>query len=301
MGGWTLGMADSWGDRSSVRAASITEHDGKEVVDEDDSCVEIASVTPACRRARKLACRLRPEARPSGERPYTRLAARCFARRRDPAQSAHRAPNEAHPPQKTFTSPQPTQRPNRPSTRRSPSQGAAGRRGRSTAPSSTAGALFARAPRRLGGQDPSLHLLQPAHLTSSTPVTATTLQDEQASRSSSEFRGTRRASTTATHAAVSLDCACVRASPRVAVSTLLRASSGRYGVAVGTRRRGSLPAMCVNPRKSNVSGRRPRRSSSPRANRPNRNTRVFSGWSSRPNFAMRAAKATCMARASCSY
>jgi hypothetical protein len=90
MGGWTLGMADSWGDGSSVRAASITEDDGKEVVDEDDSCVEIASVTFACRRARKLACRLRPEARPSGERPYTRLTARCFARRRDPAQG--RAP-----------------------------------------------------------------------------------------------------------------------------------------------------------------------------------------------------------------
>ena len=142
MGGWTLGMADSWGDGSSVRAAPITEDDGKEVVDEDDSCVEIASVTSACRRARKLACRLRPEARPSGERPYTRLAARCFVRRRNPAQGAHCACNEAHPPQKTFTSAQPKHRPNRPSTRKPPSQGGAGRRGRSTAPSSTAGALL---------------------------------------------------------------------------------------------------------------------------------------------------------------
>jgi hypothetical protein len=153
MGGWTLGMADSWGDGSSVRAASITEDDGKEVVDEDDSCVEIASVTSACRRARKLACRLRPEARPSGERPYTRLATRCLARRRDPAHGAHCACNEAHPPQKTFTSAQPAQRPNRPSTRRPPSQGGAGRRGRSTAPSSTAGALFdARATKARGSR-----------------------------------------------------------------------------------------------------------------------------------------------------
>ena len=52
-----------------------------------------------------------------------------------------------------------------------------------------------RAPRRLGGQDPSLHLLQPAHITSSMPLMATTLQDDQGFRSSSEFRGTRRAPT----------------------------------------------------------------------------------------------------------
>ena len=50
--------------------------------------------------------------------------------------------------------------------------------------------------------------------------------------------------------------------------------------------------MCVNPRKSNVSGRvRPSRLASCRANRPNRSTRVFSGCSSRPNVASREARA----------
>src|ERR1019366_6329944 len=42
---------------------------------------------------------------------------------------------------------------------------------------------------------PSLHLLQPAHITSSMPLIATTLQDDQGFRSSSEFRGTSRAPT----------------------------------------------------------------------------------------------------------
>ena len=141
MGTWGLGMADSWGDGSSVRVASNTEDDGKEVVDDVRSSVEITSVTSAWRRPRKRACRLRPDARPPGERPYKRLATRCFARRSDPAQFAHRARNDAHPPQNTLTSAQPTHRPNRPSTRKPPSQGGAGRRGRSTAPSSTAGAF----------------------------------------------------------------------------------------------------------------------------------------------------------------
>ena len=52
-----------------------------------------------------------------------------------------------------------------------------------------------RSPRRLGCSDPSLHLLRNAHVTSSTPSMATTLQDDQCSRSSSEFRGTRLAAT----------------------------------------------------------------------------------------------------------
>ena len=112
-------------------------------VDHHEGAAEgrITSVTSAWRRPRKRACRLRPDARPPGERPYKRLATRCFARRSDPAQFAHRARNDAHPPQNTLTSAQPTHRPNRPSTRKPPSQGGAGRRGRSTAPSSTAGAF----------------------------------------------------------------------------------------------------------------------------------------------------------------
>jgi hypothetical protein len=40
-----------------------------DVVDGGDPSVEIASVTSARRRTRKLACRLRPDARPSGDRP----------------------------------------------------------------------------------------------------------------------------------------------------------------------------------------------------------------------------------------
>ncbi len=53
-----------------------------------------------------------------------------------------------------------------------------------------------RPPRRLGCSDPSLHLLRLAHLTSSMPFMATTLQHDQAFPSSSEFRGTRRTPTT---------------------------------------------------------------------------------------------------------
>jgi len=48
-------MADSWRDGSSGGAASAVEAGSTEVVDELDSSVEIASVTFACWRARKLA------------------------------------------------------------------------------------------------------------------------------------------------------------------------------------------------------------------------------------------------------
>ena len=50
-----LGMADSWRDGSSGAPASVTEAGSIEVVDEVDSSVEIASVTFAFRRARRLA------------------------------------------------------------------------------------------------------------------------------------------------------------------------------------------------------------------------------------------------------
>ena len=195
MGRGKFETADSWGNGSSVRAASITEDNGNEGVDELASSVEIPSVTSACRRARKLACRLRPDARPSGERPYTRLAARCLTRRREPPHSVHRAFTEAHPPQKTLISAQSAQRPNRPSTESQPSQGGLDAQSvrRHCAPRRAHGSM--RSPRRLGCSDPSLHLLQPAHLTSSMPFMATTLQDDQGLESSSEFRGIRPAAT----------------------------------------------------------------------------------------------------------
>ena len=116
-------MNDSWRAGSSGGAASVMEAGSTEVVDEPDASVEIASVTFAFRRARSLACRWRPEARPSGERPYARLASRCFSSSRDLAQGAHFAASEAHPTQKTLTSEHPEHRPNRPSTREPPSQG----------------------------------------------------------------------------------------------------------------------------------------------------------------------------------
>lgn len=50
-----LGMADSWRDGSSGGAASVMGAGSTEVVDEPDSSVEIASVTFAFRRARRLA------------------------------------------------------------------------------------------------------------------------------------------------------------------------------------------------------------------------------------------------------
>jgi len=137
-----------------MRVASITESGGKMVVDEAASSVEIASVTSARRRVRKLACRLRPEARPSGERPYARLAARCFTRRRDPAQGAHRACNEAHTPQKALTSAHPTQRPNRPSTCQPPSQGGLDAAGVRRHRDPRRARCPMRSPRRLGGSRP---------------------------------------------------------------------------------------------------------------------------------------------------
>ena len=188
-------MNDSWRAGSSGGAASVMEAGSTEVVDEPDSSVEIASVTFAFRRARSLACRWRPEARPSGERPYARLASRCFARLRDPAQGAHFAASEAQPAQNTLIIAQPVQRPNRPSTCQPPSQGgldAAGvRRHRAPRRARSQTCL----PRRLGCSDPSLHLLQRAHSTSSPPSRATTMRKDQVPGTSSKSRGTKRAPT----------------------------------------------------------------------------------------------------------
>ncbi len=145
----------------------MAENGADGVVDEVDSSVEIASVTFACRCARKRACRRRPEARPSGERLYARLAARCCTRRRAPAHGAHIALSEAHPAQKTLTSEHPTHRPNRPSTREPPSQGRLDTRGVRRHRDPRRARCPMRSPRGVGWQDPSLHLLQPAHSTSS--------------------------------------------------------------------------------------------------------------------------------------
>src|SRR5277367_945795 len=118
-----FGSLDSSEWISSVRAASTAEDDGDEGIDAGDSSVEIASVTPPPRPARNRACRARPDARPRGDRPYTRLASRWFARRRSDAHAAHRARTDAHTPQNTETRTQPAQRPNRPSTRPLPWEG----------------------------------------------------------------------------------------------------------------------------------------------------------------------------------
>jgi hypothetical protein len=118
-----FGSLDSSERISSVRPASTAEDDGDEGIGAGNSSVEIASVTPPPRPARNRACRARPDARPLGDRPYTRLASRWSARRRSEAHRAHRARTDAHTPQNTMTRTQPPQRPNRPSTRPLPGRG----------------------------------------------------------------------------------------------------------------------------------------------------------------------------------
>jgi hypothetical protein len=118
-----FGSLDSSERISSVRAASTAEDDGDEGIGAGDSSVEIASVTPPPRPARNRACRARPDARPPGDRPYTRLASRWPARRRSDAHGPHRARTDAHTPQNTKTRTQPPQRPNRPSTQLLPWEG----------------------------------------------------------------------------------------------------------------------------------------------------------------------------------
>ena len=193
-----LGRAVSWGGRSSGSAASTTERDANEVVDERDSSVENASVTPPrsprC-RARKRACRFFPDARPSSERPYSWLAMRCSPRRWQAAQLSQRAPTEAHLPQKTFIAPQPLHRPNRPSTRGRLSRSGWTRDAFDGTVDHGGCVCSTRSPRRPGCSDPGLHLLRLAHPTPSTPSTAMTLPNEQSNGTSSESRGRRLAAT----------------------------------------------------------------------------------------------------------
>jgi hypothetical protein len=154
-----FGSVDSSDETSSVRAASTTEDDGDEDVGERDPCVEIASVTLLRRRARKRACRTRPDARPSGVRAYVRLASRRCARRRSPEHGAQRAPTEAHAPQNTFTSLHPPQRPNRPSTASRSPEGLDSRGVRRHREPRRARSPM-RPPRRPGSDHPGLHLLR---------------------------------------------------------------------------------------------------------------------------------------------
>lgn len=158
-----FGPVDSLEGTSSVRAASTTEDDGDQDVGRGDPCVEIASVTPPRRAARKRACRSRPDARPRGDRPYVRLASRCRARRRSPAHGAQRAPTEAHAPQKTLTFSHPPQRPNRPSTASRSPEGLDSRGFRRHREPRQARSPM-RSPRRLGSDHPGLHLLRPSLL-----------------------------------------------------------------------------------------------------------------------------------------
>jgi hypothetical protein len=75
---------------SLVTAGSIAELGGNEDVTDVISSVEIGSVTRR-RRARKSACRRRPEARPESDTAQRRFAARWVSSLRSRAHAAQRA------------------------------------------------------------------------------------------------------------------------------------------------------------------------------------------------------------------
>ena len=151
------------------RVGSDVELDGEDGVEARVASGKIASVT-RLRSSRNRACRSRFERCPFGVRDHARLRRRLCARRRSGAQSRQHAPTAAQDPQNTWTFPQTTQRPNRPSKAPRLLYGAAGHARQSTPLFHSARASLRCARHEgSGGSDPGLHLSPTRAFYSSVP------------------------------------------------------------------------------------------------------------------------------------